>query len=285
MIVFGGQNTAGLAWEVAKELKRDLGKLEYKRFPDGESCLRVLENVKGKDCAVISSVKSNDDLVELFLLLDCLRDVGAHQVHAILPYLAYMRQDKIFRDGEPLSAKTVLRILDELSDSITTVNVHFMDHGGVGVFNKVRFENIDATETLVDYFRPKLKKPVCIAPDKGSVGWAKKASELLDCDFDHLDKTRISGSEVSMREKTLNVKGRDVLILDDIISTGGTIVEACKIIRKYRPASVNVGCVHGLFLNGIDIFQGAVDRIVATNTLESNVSKASIAPLLARHLK
>ncbi|MCX6694824.1 MAG: phosphoribosyltransferase family protein, partial [Candidatus Altiarchaeota archaeon] len=113
----------------------------------------------------------------------------------------------------------------------------------------------------------------------------KEAAKQLNCEFDHLQKTRLSGSEVVITEKKLDVKGMDVIMLDDIISTGGTIAEAAKLIKSWKPASVNVGCVHGLFLKGIEMFQGAADRIVATNTLDNPVSRVSVAGVIARHLK
>ena len=140
-------------------------------------------------------------------------------------------------------------------------------------------------EYVVEYFGTKLKNPLFIAPDKGSVGFAKSAAEQLGCDFDHLTKTRISGSEVKVDMKELSVKGHDVVILDDIISTGGTIVESAKVVRKGAPGSINVGCVHGLFMNGVDIFKGSVDRLIATDSIDNPVSKVSCAQAIAIDIK
>jgi ribose-phosphate pyrophosphokinase len=284
MLVFGGTESAGLAWSVAKSLKAEMGKSEVKSFPDGETYVRITSNAKGRECAVIHSVRSNDDLVELILMLDDLRDLGATQVHAVMPYLAYMRQDKRFTEGEALSAKTILKIIDEISDTITTVNCHFLNDPGEKVYNHIRFRNLNAIPLLVRYIGRKVSKPVVIAPDKGSVGYAKEAAHILDCEFNHLSKKRVSGTEVVIKTKNLDVKGRDVIILDDIISTGGTIVEAVKVIRGWHPASINVGCVHGLFLRGIDSFKGVVDRLVATDTVDNPVGKVSAADLIAEDL-
>ena len=275
----------GLAWACAKTLNHEVGKSEIKTFPDGEKYVKISSKVVGRECAVIQSITSNDDLVELILMLDALRDLGAHQVHAVTPYLAYMRQDKRFTEGEALSAKTVLRLLHELSDSLTTINCHFLNDPGEAVYHHVNFMNLDATPLLARYIREKIEKPVIIAPDKGSLAYAKKAAQVLDCEFNHLSKKRISGEEVAMKPKELDVKGLDVIILDDIISTGSTIVEATKVIRGWHPRSINVGCVHGLFLKGVDAFQGMVDRLVATDTLENPASKVSVAGLIAADLK
>jgi len=284
MLVFGGSRSTGLAWDIAKAMKAETGKTEIKSFPDGEKYVKILSGAKGSECAVVQSVRSNDDLVELMLLLDTLRDMGATQVHAVMPYLAYMRQDRIFSEGEALSAKTVLKILDEISDSLSTVNCHFLSDGGEAVFNHIRLMNIDAIPSLARYIGTKVKNPIFVAPDKGSLGFAKAGAEILDCEFDHLSKTRHSGSEVSIEMKDLYVKGHDVIVLDDIISTGGTIVESAKVIRKGRPASINVGCVHGLFLSGIDQFKGTCDRLVSTNSMDNPVSKVSIADIIAKDL-
>jgi ribose-phosphate pyrophosphokinase len=285
MFIFGGTRSTALAWDVAKAMGAETGKLEAKSFPDGETYVRVLSKVAGKECALIQSVRTNNDLVELILTLDALRDGNATQVHAIVPYIAYMRQDKRFNEGEALSAKTILKVLHELSDSLTMINCHFLNGGGEAVYNHVNFMNLDATPLLVKSIGEKLKNPIIIAPDKGSVSYAKAAAQVLGCDFNNLSKKRLSGTEVVMKPKELNLKGMDVIILDDIISTGGTIVEAVKIIKGWHPSSISVGCVHGLFLNGVDSFQGIVDRLVSTDTLDNPATKISVAGLIASDLR
>jgi len=285
MIIFGGSNTTDLAWEVARELDTELGKREYEKFPDDEIYVRLKTDVEGRECAYVHSIKTSDDLVEALLMLDCLRDHGALQVHAVFPYLAYMRQDKRFKDGEALSAKTILKLVDEVSDQKAVINTHFLSGEGQEVYEKIRLTNLDAIPQLARYFKPKLEDPVVVAPDKGSMSYARRAAEILDCEFNHLQKKRISGEEVTVKDKNLDVKGKDVLMLDDIISTGGTILEASKVVKGYKPKSINVGCVHGLFLNGVEKFQGSVNRIIACNTLSSKLSKVSVAPVIARHLK
>jgi ribose-phosphate pyrophosphokinase len=285
MIVFSGTRSTGLAWDVAKSYGCDVGKSEIKRFPDGETYVKIASKVSGDACAVVQSVRSNDDLVELILMLDALLDGNAHQVHAVMPYLAYMRQDKRFTDGEALSAKTVLKTLHEFADSLTTINCHFLNEGGEAVYNHVNFMNLDAIPLLAAKIAEQADNPLIIAPDKGSLGYAKAAARLLDCEFNHLSKTRLSGTEVVMKPKELDVKGMDVIILDDIISTGGTIVEAVKIIRGWHPKTISVGCVHGLFLNGVEPFSGAVDRLISTNTLDNPAAKVSVAGLIAKDLK
>ncbi|MBM3309171.1 MAG: ribose-phosphate diphosphokinase [Candidatus Altiarchaeales archaeon] len=285
MIVFGGSSSVGLAWDVSKDIGAQLGKNEVKRFPDGEIYVKINSEVKNQDCAVIQSVRSSDNLVELFLFLDALKDQGAREVAAVMPYMAYSRQDKVFTKGEALSAKTILKLVDELSSRVVTVNTHFMRGHGDGVYHKIRFRNLDAIPSLISYLKVRMSDPTVIAPDEGSLGMAKYAAELLGCDFDHIKKKRISGEEVRIETKSLNVRNKDVLILDDIISTGNTIAKVADFVGEWRPKTISVACIHALFTNGMDMFKGKIDRLIATNTVESSVSKVNVGPLIAKELR
>lgn len=286
MIIFNGSASADLAWEVSRKTNLELGKREIKRFPDNEIYVKIQSYVKHEECYVIQSTRSSDDFMELLLLLDALRENKASRVHAIVPYLMYMRQDKQFTEGESVSAKTILKLLNESADSITTVNCHFID-SGEGDFNYhgIVFNNIDAFPEVGLYFKGKLTDPLLIAPDNGSLGRVRKVADLMDCKFNHLKKKRISGDTVEVEAKNLGVSGKDVLILDDIISTGGTIIKAVELIRKEDPKSVNVGCVHGLFLNGVEPFVNALDRVACTNTLPTPASKISVAEAIAKTIR
>ncbi len=281
-MIIPGSNSEKLAEKVAKKLNKKVAKLEVKKFPDGELYVRILSDVKGKECAVIKTTRNNDDLIELFLILDALKDLGASKLHAIIPHLAYARQDRRFKDGEAVSAKTILKIVDGYADSIATVNCHFIKKKGRFNFYGIRVENLDAVPLVAGYFK-KLKNPVVIAPDKGSIDRAKTAAKVLKCRFNYLEKTRISGSKVKTREKNLGVTGKDILIIDDIVSTGGTIINAVKIIKKQKPKSTNVGCVHGVFSKGTSGFR--VDELVCTDTIQNKLSRVSVADIIADYLR
>ncbi|VVB53653.1 Ribose-phosphate pyrophosphokinase [uncultured archaeon] len=284
-VVFAGPKSTDLAWETAKYLNAEQGKIEKRRFPDGEMYLKLDSQVKGKESVVVSSLREDGDILELLFLLDLLKDSGSTQVHAVIPYLAYQRQDKRFTPNEALTLKTLLTLIHEVSDSITVVNAHFLDAAGEYNFHNIPLKNLDATSLIVEYFKNKIRKPIVISPDKGAVATAKYAAELLNCSFDSLSKKRISGEEVVIKPKNLTVEGHDVIILDDIISTGGTLLTSAQIIRGWKPNSINVGCVHGLFMKGVEPFQGVVERIVATNTVVNPLAKVSVAPLIASSLK
>ncbi|MFC2154203.1 ribose-phosphate diphosphokinase [Candidatus Altiarchaeota archaeon] len=284
MIVFSGQNSKELAAKIVRGGFAE-GKVERKTFPDGELYLRVATNVKGKECVVVASTTSNDDLVELLLLLDALNDQGAERIIAVVPYLAYARQDKAFLEGEALSAKTVVKLVSGLCDEILTFNCHFLDKEGKEKYQSVEVNNLDAFPILAKHFQEELKDPILIAPDKGSLEYAKTAAERMGCDFDNLSKTRVSSEEVEYEQKDLDVNGRDVLILDDIISTGGTIIRASEFIRKQSPSSINVGCVHGVFARGTEGLKKAVDSLVCTDTIQRPESKVSVSDQIIEELK
>ncbi|MFZ2455793.1 MAG: ribose-phosphate diphosphokinase [Candidatus Altiarchaeia archaeon] len=284
MIVFSGSSCASLGRKIAKGKGLIPGKAKVERFPDGEIYLRLVSPVKGEECVLVQSTLGNDNLVELLLFLDMLRDQGASSVHAVVPYFGYARQDKSFNSGEALSAKTSLKLMLSLTDSVTTINCHFLDREGVYKFHDLEIKNLDAFPLLAKYFKEHLKCPMLIAPDKGSLEYAKNAAEIIGCEFDFLQKKRLSGEKVEIQTKDLDVQGKDTLILDDMISTGGTIIEAAKLLKSQGASSVNAGCVHGVFSTGAERVRSAVDLLVCTDTLERGISKVSVAQLIGKSL-
>ena len=284
MLILGGSNSSELAGRISQELGAEVAKVDIKRFPDGEIYVRVVSDVKGKECAVVQSTPDNGSLVELILTLDLLRDLGASRVHAVVPYLGYSRQEKRFQDGEALSAKTVLKIIDGLSDSVLTVNCHFLDAAGEFDFHGIKIRNIDAFPELANYFKEKVGSPFLVAPDEGSLELVKNSAGIIGCGFDSLEKERVSGVEVKTEAKELAVEGKDVIILDDSISTGNTIINAADLIRKQGAKSVSAGCVHGIFSNGLEKLKTAADEVVCTDTVQGEASGVSVAKLIAKEL-
>lgn len=319
MIIFGGSNSSNLAEKVAKCRNYELGEVEIRQFPDSEIYVRILSDVKDRECAVIQSTRNNDNLIELLIILDALRDLKAKKVTAVVPYLGYARQDKRFKSGEALAARTVLKLISSSADRIVTVNCHFLNEGGVfdaddyfdvtsrffeknmksDTFDSIHFdkkikndgkqelviENLDAFPVVAKYFKNKFNENlVAIAPDKGALQHVKLAAEVIGCEHDYLEKTRHSGEEVTIKTKSLNIKNKNVLILDDMISTGGTIAESAKVIKQCGAKTINVGCVHGVFSKGTEMFKGVVDEVVCTNTINRECSKVDVSELIAGSL-
>ncbi len=292
LIVIGGSSSSGLASKVAQELSIEAGRLEIRRFPDGEKYLRVLEEVKDQNVVVIQSIHHTPDelLFEYLLIVDTLKDLGARKVVGFIPYFAYARQDERFHPGEALSFKTVTKLMESVgTDEIFTIDMHQHRVLKSSEIFKIPSRNLSAMSLLADYVKKaaKLQNPLVIGPDAEAEQWAKIAAERLQTDYDVFEKKRLGDERVEERPRRANAKGRDVLIVDDIISTGGTIVEALRIIFSQGARHVDVACTHPILASGAlaKIQKAGAGDIVGTDTAPSPLSPARVAPLIAEEIK
>jgi ribose-phosphate pyrophosphokinase len=292
LIVIGGSSSEALASKVAQELHLKAGALEVRRFPDGEKYLRVLDDVKNENVAVIQSIHHTpDELVfEYLLLVDALKDLGARKVTAFIPYFAYARQDERFKPGEALSFKTVSKLMESVgTDEIYTIDMHQHRVLKSSEIFKIPSHNLSAMPLLADYAKKtgELKKPLVIGPDAEAEQWAKIAAERLETDYDVFEKKRLGDAQVEVRPRKSSAKGRDVLIVDDIISTGGTIVEAARILISQGANKVAVACTHPILANGAleKIQKAGVASVFGTDTVPSPISRVSVAPLIASEIR
>jgi len=284
-VVIGGPASNGLEDDLAEELKAERVKLEHKLFPDGESYLRYPIDVKDKTVILVQSLYPPQDkhLIELLFASDAAKDLGASKVVAVVPYLAYSRQDKRFREGEPISVKTVLKLMRCSGvDAVVTVDIH--KEASLSHFGREAV-NLSAAEELARYFKGSLRDPLVLAPDEGALRRAEAAARVLGCEHDYLEKRRdrVTGGVKLSPKEVSKVRGRDVLIIDDIISTGGTIALAAKEALRLGASKVVAACTHALLAKGaLERMRGAgVEEVVAANTIPSPVSKVSVAKLLA----
>ena len=289
MLIVAGSASSKLAERVAKQLKCELIKPELKLFPDGELYVRIPADVKDEDVAVIQSTcyPPNQNYMELLLLLDAARDLGAEEITAIMPYFAYARQDKRFKEGEAVSLRTVVKLMESVgTDKVYTVDMHAHRVGDIQEIFKVPARNLTAAPLLAKYLvdNYQLKDPVIIGPDDESERWAKEAGEALGADWNHMVKERLGPKEVHIKPRTqLEVEGRDAMVIDDIISTGETMVEAIKILKKHGARKIYAGCIHAVLAgDALDkVRKAGAEDIFATDTIEHEISKVSVAPLIA----
>ena len=284
-MIIGGSASQDLAAHVAKELGEELCYVEIKKFPDGEKYLRVDANVEDEVTVIQSTGYPQDEnLMELLFLISTLKDLGAKKVRVVVPYMGYARQEKRFKDGESVSAKIICNLIESAgADEFITFNIH--EECVLNFFN-IKARNISAMPAIAEYLNKKYfkktdEKPLIIAPDKGAYGFAgpdKVETRIVD--------VRCDGAG----ENTVNVdsvKGKHAVIIDDIIATGGTIVNAINILKQYGASKVDVCCVHPILTNNgaVRIYGAGAEKIIGTNSLSSDTSRVSIAKSIANALR
>ena len=280
MIVVSGPSSQLLSWKVGKEGGFEVVDMEYSRFPDGESYLRICEDVDGEDVAIIQSTRFDQDFIPLLQLIDACEK--AHRIVVIMPYMGYARQDKQFKPGEPISSRAVARSIE--ADEVVLINVH-----SELVMNYFMCDvtNLDASKLLGEYFaKMNLSDPLFVAPDEGAISLAEEAAKIVNAEYSYFKKKRITPENV-ITSGEMNAMGRDVVLIDDIISTGGTMVEAISRLKEVGARNVYVSCVHPVFVKNamLRLYRAGAEEIVFTDTIESFQSKVSVAPIIARHLK
>lgn len=288
MLIVAGSASLKLAERVAKQLKCELIKPELKLFPDGELYVRIPADVKGEDVAIIQSTcyPPNQNYMELLLLLDAARDLGAKEITAIIPYFAYARQDKRFKEGEAVSLYTVAKLIESVgTNRVYTIDMHAHRVGDIQEIFKVPARNLTAASLLAKYLADnyQLKDPVIIGPDEEAERWAKEAGKALDADWDYMVKERLGPEEVKIKPRKLEVEGRDAMVIDDIVSTGETMVEAIKILKERGARKIYAGCIHAVLAGNAQekVRKAGAEDIFATDTIEHETSKVSVAPIIA----
>ena len=289
MKIILGPSSRELGEKIAELSGFDKVPVAFRVFPDGESYVRLEASVQNEQVAIVHTTSKPQDsnLMQLAFMANAAKRNGAKKVTAVVPYLAYARQDRIFLEGENISIETIAAMLKAAGiDQLITINIH-----AETALRKFPFpaKTLTAIPLLAEYFVKKgCKKAFALAPDKGAMYIAQQAQQILGGEAGSLEKHRDRHTGQTTQTGThLNVKGETVIILDDIISTGGTIVGAAKILREQGAEKVFAACVHGLLIGDAEkrILDAGVEEIVATDSVPNKNSKVTLAPLLSEALK
>ncbi len=302
MLIISGSNSKNLAEKISSQTKIPIAKVLLKKFPDGESYVLIDEDVENQDVFIVQTMypNQNDSLIETMLLANTLVDLGAKKIIGIIPYLAYSRQHKTYQKGEAYSLKN---IIDSLRNSginkIITVDTHFHRKPEKFDLLGIEFINLSAGKILLDNIRENATSDfTVIGPDFGSseiIEFATGKSVVMKkeeiCPVCRKPKTECRCEdkerkyEVSKFEVGMDLKNKNVVILDDMITSGTTMIKAVEKVRNDGASKVIAAATHGLFLkDSMKILQEKTNYLVVTDSIETPVSKVSVASLISKML-
>lgn len=270
MRIFSGNANIELAKKICEYMGLELGNADVTPFPDGETHVRIIDDVRGQDCFVIQPTQYpvNDNLMELLVFIDSLHRASARRITAVLPYYGYARQDRKSQGRTPITAKLVANMLTAAKcDRVLAIDLHAEQIQG---FFDIPMDHLTAVPVIGNYFDEiELPNMVVVSPDVGNMKTAHVYARMLGGDLAVIDKQRKNGNEVVMGHIIGDVKGRDVLMFDDMISTAGTICSAAEVVKDHGANSVRVAATHGVFAGpAIERLRNSIiDEVVVTDTI------------------
>ena len=297
LMVFSGNANPKLAAEVAERLGLPLGRADVGRFSDGEVSVEIQEHVRGNDVFVLQSTchPSNDNLMELLVIVDALKRVSAGRITAAIPYFGYARQDRRPRSNRvPIAAKLVANMLVAAGiDRVMTMDLHAEQIQG---FFDIPVDNIYGLPILLEDVQNKhLEKPIVVSPDHGGVVRARSLAKRLECDLAIIDKRRPKANVSEVMNIIGDVTGKDCIIVDDLVDTAGTLCKAAVALKENGARSVTAYCTHPV-LSGAAVErlnESVLDELVVLDTIPlteaaqkcSRIRQLSVAELLAETIR
>ena len=283
--VISGKTSENLAIELSKKIKANLVKSEIRIFPDGESKITLIGKISKKKSIVLQSIYPPVDtnLVQVLSLITKAKE-NSSEVIAVIPYMGYARQDREFLPGEIVTMK----VLGKLFKSAGASKIIVVDiHSSIGLKHfSIKTKNVTAIPDLVEFFKKlSLKNPLVVSPDQGGKERAKEFAKEFNSDYIALEKTRDRKTgKVKIKTKNLEVENRDLILVDDIISTGGSIIKATQFLKKQKCKKIYVACTHALLMNDAEkkIKKAGVTSIISTNTIPGKTSKVDISKTIAK---
>ncbi|MDH3617540.1 MAG: ribose-phosphate pyrophosphokinase [Nitrosopumilus sp.] len=286
--LIAGNSSEDLAKKISKKLKANLVRSEVKVFPDGESKITLKGKLSRNKTIIVQSIYPpvDSNLIQALSLISKAKD-HSNEVVVVAPYLGYARQDREFLPGEIVTMKILGRLFKGAGASkIIVVDIH----SKIGLKHfKIKSENISAISDLVKYFKKiNLRNPLVVSPDQGGKERAKEFASEFDSEFIALKKQRDRKTgKVKIKTEGLDIVDRDVILVDDMISTGGSIIKATEFLKKQKCKRVFVACTHALLMNNAEkkIRKAGVAKIISTNTIPGKTSIVDISSTIAKALK
>ena len=294
MVILAGSSNEPLAQEIADELGKRLIEREIKHFADGETYVQILETVRGKDVFYVQGGNKpvNDNFMEMLITLDALRRASAGRINVVMPYYGYARQDRKDKPRVPITAKLVANMITVAgADRVITADLHSEQIQG---FFDIPLDLLQAMPLIADYIgehNMDKENLVVVSPDVGSVKRSRALAEKLGVPLAIVDKRRPKQNVAEVMNVIGDIQGKDVIMLDDIVDTGGTLMGGAAALKKMGAKSIIAACTHGL-LNGNAterLRDSEIDKFIMTNTVplpeEKKIDKlevVSIAPLFAK---
>ncbi|MDD2866242.1 MAG: ribose-phosphate pyrophosphokinase, partial [Candidatus Omnitrophica bacterium] len=277
--IFSGNANKGLAEEIAKELGKKLGGMMVERFSEGEIRVKIDDNVRGKDVFVIQPTcpPPNENLMELLIIIDALKRASAGRITAVVPYYGYARQDRKDQPRVPISAKLVANLLTVAGASrILTMDLHA---GQIQGFFDIPLDHLFAVNVFVEYITSKLKLEnyVVVSPDVGGIKTARAYAKRLGVGLAIVDKRRISPEKAEAMNILGEVEGKNAILVDDLIATGGSLIEAANALRRAGVKKIYAAVVHGVLSgDAVKKIEGSIlEQLIITNTIPTDERKAS----------
>lgn len=284
MLVFSGSSNKLLASRLAKKLKTRLGKVELERFKNDEARVYVKEKRVGHKAVVVQSLSKPTDehLVEFALICDALKRKGVTKIIAVIPWLGYSKQDKVFRTGEPLSVKVIAKMLQVVPlNKVITYDLHNLAIPG---FFDVPVVNLSGRKLFRDYFKNKIDEDtVVVSPDAGaSKSSTRFAEDLGDLEVVYVNKERdLKTGEITIKGISHAVEGKKVLIKDDMIATGGTLIKVSKFLASQKVQTIKVAATHHLYVNQAQerLDKAPIDQLIVSDTIEPRIKSKKLKVL------
>lgn len=285
-LVFALPSNDEMAERLTARLDAERGRAEIRRFPDGESYVRIDSDVRGRDLAIVCTLDRPDDkFLPLTFLATAVRDLGARTVGLIAPYLAYMRQDTRFRPGEGITSAYFAKMLSLHLDWLVTIDPHLHRRKSLAEIYPIRCAVAHAGPLIADWIRAHVASPLVVGPDRESEQWVAEVAARANAPYIVLEKTRLGDRDVRVSAPdTGRWKGRTPVLVDDIVSTARTMIEAAKRFREAGFTEIVAVGIHALFAGSAydELLSAGVSRIVTCNTVAHASNAIDVVEALAK---